>query len=95
MDDDRRQLALDLLLEAENEPRGLSFLDVEELLTAWGVTEVVPGEKMIGYRSLFHPSDPKHPFHFPERMELSPNTVLNICRALRNLERRLGVCSKD
>ncbi|MHB1194776.1 MAG: hypothetical protein ACYC6F_17250 [Longimicrobiales bacterium] len=79
------KLAWELLEEAENDPRGHGYLDVEAILRAWGVTEPLPGQEDVGYRALRHPGAPNLPFRFPERQSLHAETILYVCRGLRKL----------
>lgn len=83
------QRAWELLEELERDPRGCGFLDIEELLDAWGVTQRLPGSEMMGYRSRVHPSAPDFYFHYPARVELGPATIRSICRAVRLLYQRI------
>lgn len=82
-------LALELLEEAEREPSGWSFLDVEKLLDLWGVTEPLPGADVVGYRSRAHPEFRNDYVYYPLLPELAPPIVLGICRWLRRLKRRM------
>lgn len=83
-------LGHELLQEAEEDPRGWGHLDIEKLLTEWGVTESLPGQDPFGYSVRIHPDLKTFTFSYPLRSELSPGSVLSICRALRELQRRLG-----
>ena len=65
-------------------------MDIEKLLDLWGATESLPGEDMLGYRSRVHPKLPGFPFVYPARHELARGTVLWICGAIREMQRRLG-----
>lgn len=67
----------------------IGLIDVEELLNEWGVTEPLPGNDLMGYRACRHSAAPDFVVHYPLKPELSPATVLSICRALRILHERL------
>jgi hypothetical protein len=82
-------LALELLKEFEADPSGVGFLDIDRLLNEWGVTETLQGEDLLGYRVRIHPAEPHFTFSYPLRDELSSASVLSICRAIRELDRRL------
>jgi hypothetical protein len=81
--------AWELLRELEDEPWGVSSLEVDRMLEEWGIVEVLRGEPLIGYRSRTHPALPHFPFHYPIKSELSPGAVSSICRAVRELHRRI------
>ena len=77
--------ALARLEEIEDDPHGHGWLDVQNLLELWGADEPLPGEDLIGYEARFHPEARDVIFYYPTRDELAPQTVLAICRSLRNL----------
>lgn len=78
-----------LLKELEDEPRGVSSLEVDRMLEEWQITELLPDRTMFGYRTRAHDRLPNFVFHYPIRAELSSRAVSNICYAVRELHRRL------
>jgi hypothetical protein len=84
------RLALELLEELESEPAGCGWMEVEELLDAWGVTSILPGDDLFGYRVRVHPDAPNFYFSYPARLELAPATIRSICSAIRILRGRLS-----
>lgn len=83
------QLALELLAELEEDPRDCGHIDLDEMLEAWEIVEILPGQGQIGYRTRAHRSAPNYFFHYPLKLELSPATIRRICTSVRTLHRIL------
>lgn len=83
------KLALEMLEELEREPTDCGSIDLDELLSEWGIVEVLPGQGQLGYRTRTHPRAPNFYFHYPLKAELGPGTVRRICSAVRSLYRIL------
>ncbi len=83
-------LGRELLQEAETDPNGLGFLDIERMLDEWGITEVLQEVEIPGYRTRHTPGSSAFFMTYPLALELHPNAVRAICARLREFERRNG-----
>lgn len=83
-------LAWELLEEFEDDPVGLGWMDIQKLLEVWEITEPLRGEDLGGYRARTHRNLPQYIVYYPMLPELSSAAVQNICRAVRELHRRLS-----
>jgi hypothetical protein len=79
-----------MLRELEEDPFGVSSLELDRLLEAWGCTSLLPDREMFGYRTYQHERAPGFVLHYPRKAELGPATVRNICAAVHILSRRIS-----
>lgn len=75
--------AIRRLHDLENDSIGREYLDIERMLLAWGLTDILQVPNPADYRMRGHPQHHRFIVGYPLSMSLSQFNVENACEAVR------------